>query len=162
MKLFLKRDLSASDTEFVFFDESGNEKYLSKHKKTKVTSKLNIIIYDATGSKVARIRQLPIVATSTFVLKVNKSHMTFVVVPTTKGIYSYFYGKNWHINGDIAAKNFTVIDVDKSVVFSHRQKSRYCELEFSDAANELYCAATSICANLINTVGKSAVKAVNI
>ena len=159
MKLHLKRDLSASDAGFTVFDESGMEKYRAVSVKTKVTKKTNLLLLNSQGETAAKIRRLPIVGTYTFVLKVAKSHITFVIVPTKNGILSYFYGNNWHINGSIAAKNFTIIDVDKSVILSHRKHTDYCTLEIFDEDNELYCVAASICANLINTIEKPVVQA---
>ncbi len=162
MKLHLKRDLSASDAGFTVFDESGMEKYRAVSVKTKVTKKTNLLLLNSQGETAAKIRRLPIVGTYTFVLKVAKSHITFVIVPTKNGILSYFYGNNWHINGSIAAKNFTIIDVDKSVILSHRKHADYCMLEIFDEDNELYCVAASICANLINTIEKPVVQAAKI
>lgn len=162
MKLHLKRDLSASDAGFTVFDESGMEKYRAVSVKTKVTKKTNLLLLNSQGETAAKIRRLPIVGTYTFVLKVAKSHITFVIVPTKNGILSYFYGNNWHINGSIAAKNFTIIDVDKSVILSHRKHADYCTLEIFDEDNELYCVAASICANLINTIEKPVVQAAKI
>ncbi len=162
MKLHLKRDLSASDAGFTVFDESGMEKYRAVSVKTKVTKKTNLLLLNSQGETAAKIRRLPIVGTYTFVLKVAKSHITFVIVPTKNGILSYFYGNNWHINGSIAAKNFTIIDVDKSVILSHRKHTDYCTLEIFDEDNELYCVAASICANLINTIEKPVVQAAKI
>lgn len=152
--------MSLGKSAFVIYDESGNNKYLASVGKTKVGGKFNIIITDSIGNTAARIRQLPIVGTNTFVFKVNKKHVTFVVVPTQKGAYSYFYGNNWHINGELLSKNFVIIDVDKSVILRHSKHSGYCELEILSEKNELYCVAASICANLINTVEKLAVQAV--
>ena len=162
MKLHLKRDLSASDAGFTVFDESGMEKYRAVSVKTKVTKKTNLFLLDGNGNTAAKIRRLPIVGTYTFVLKVAKSHITFVIVPTKNGILSYFYGNNWHINGSISAKDFTIIDVDKSVILSHRKHADYCTLEIFDEDNELYCVAAAICANLINTIEKPVVQAAKV
>lgn len=162
MKLHLKRDVSADGAGFAVFDESGREKYRAVSVKTKVTKKTNLFLLDGNGNTAAKIRRLPIVGTYTFVLKVSKSHITFVIVPTKNGILSYFYGNNWHINGSIAAKNFTIIDVDKSVVLSHRKHADYCTLEIFDEDNELYCVAAAICANLINTIEKPVVQAAKV
>ena len=95
-------------------------------------------------------------------MRVKKSHITFVMVPVKGEILSYFYGNNWHVNGNIAAKNFTVIDVDKTVILYHRKHADHCTLEYFDRDNELYCVTAAICANLINTVEKPVIKAVNI
>ena len=162
MKLHLKRDLSAGDAGFTVFDESGMEKYRAVSVKTKVTKKTNLLLLNSQGETAAKIRRLPIVGTYTFVLKVAKSHITFVIVPTKNGILSYFYGNNWHINGSISAKDFTIIDVDKSVILSHRKHADYCTLEIFDEEHELYCVSAAICANLINTIEKPVVQAANI
>ncbi len=73
-------------------------------------------------------------------------------------MYSYFYGSNRLVSGSVAAKNFSVIDVDKSVVFSHRRRPGYIELEIADKKNEAFSVAVSVCANLINTVEKHELK----
>lgn len=162
MKLYLKRDVSARDVGFVIVDELGHEKYRAVSVSTKVTKRTNLLLLDANGQPAAKIRRLPIVGTYTFVMRVKKSHITFVMVPVKGEILSYFYGNNWHVNGNIAAKNFTVIDVDKTVILHHRKHADHCTLEYFDRDNELYCVTAAICANLINTVEKPVIKAVNI
>ena len=57
-------------------------------------------------------------------------------------------------------KNFTIIDVDKSVILRHIKHTDFCELIIERESAELYCIAASVCANLINTVDKFAVQAV--
>lgn len=160
MRLFLKRDTSLGESAFVIYDESGNNRYLAQVGKTKVGGKYNIVINSADGKSAARIRELPIVGTKTFVFKVCKKHITFVVIPTSSGLKSYFYGNNWHLNGELASKNFVIIDVDKSVIMRHIKHMDYCELNIDRENAELYCVAASVCANLINTVEKLAVQAV--
>lgn len=160
MRLFLKRDVSLGESAFVIFDELGNNKYKAQVGKTKVGGKYNVTISGADGKAAAKIRELPIVGTKTFVFKVNKKHVTFAVVPTANGLNCYFYGNNWHINGELASKNFLIIDVDKSVILRHSKHTDYCELEIEREECELYCVAASICANLINTAEKLAVSAV--
>ncbi len=55
-----------------------------------------------------------------------------------------------------------MIDVDKTVILHHRKHADHCTLEYFDRDNELYCVTAAICANLINTVEKPVIKAVNI
>ncbi len=162
MKLHLKRDVSAGNTRFSVFDELGAEKYRAVSVSTKVTKRTNLILLDNEENTAAKIRRLPIVGAYAFVLKVGRAHITFVIVPTKNNMLSNFYGNNWHINGNIAAKNFTVSDVDNTVILSHRRHADYCTLEIFDPENELYCIAVSICANLINTIEKPVVKTANI
>ena len=160
MRLFLKRDVSLGESAFVIYDELGNNKYFADVGKTKVGGKYNISITDSDGQTAAKIRELPIVGTKTFVFKVDKKHITFVVLPSANGLSCYFYGNNWHVNGEIASKNFTIIDVDKSVILYHIKHTDHCELNIERESAELYCVAASVCANLINTVEKFAVQAV--
>ncbi len=165
MKLFLKRDVSAKYSGFTVYDEFGNAKYFAKPKPTKLNatskaSKFNIILTNTENEQIAKIRQLPIVGTNTFVLKVKKSHITFVTVVTSKGIYSYFYGNNWHIHGDVAAKNFDIIDVDNSIISSQKRNLKSIEININDESNELYCVLTSICVCFINTIEKPLVQTV--
>lgn len=160
MRLFLKRDVSLGESAFVVCNEQGREKYRATVDKTKVGGKYRILVSGNDGQTVCKIRELPIVGTKTFVFKVNKKHVTFVAVPTANGVYSYFYGNNWHISGELASKNFVIIDVDKSEILRHSKRSGYCELEIFRESEEMYCVAVSICANLINTVEKLAVQAV--
>lgn len=160
MKLLIKRDVSASNSEFTIYDELGNLKYYVEFIKQKTKSKASILVTDAEHSVKAKIRQLPLVGTNTFVFKVGKSHITFVVVPTSKGIYSYFYGNNWHIHGEIITGKFSIIDVDNSVIASQQKCGGYCELNITDEANELYCLSASVCTSLINTVDRLTVQTV--
>ena len=154
MRLFIKRDKSSNEQDFVIFSESGDERYRTQRKKSGSEKSMNIKICGTDGQIRAKIRKMPFPATNIFVLRADKSRITFVVVPTKNGLLSYFYGNNWHVSGSIETKNFSVIDVDKSVVFSHMRHSGYTELEINDEANELLCVAASVCVNMINTVEK--------
>lgn len=160
MKLFIKRDDSASKAICTVYDELGNPKYYASFQKMKPKSNVTIVLKNTQNNVIAKIRQLPIVGTNTFVFKVGKSHVTFVTVLTQKGIHSYFYGNNWHIKGEVITKNFSIIDVDNSVILSQKNCGDSYELTITDSSNELYCIATSICVSLINTVDNFAVQAV--
>ncbi len=154
MKLHLKRDVSADDIRFVAFNESGSEKYSVCSERTKLSAKLNLAVRTPQGEVAAKIRRFPVGGASAFVLRVGKQHITLVLLATKRGIYSFYYGNNWHILGNIADRNFTVIDVDKTVILNHRRHAGYCTLEYYRPENELYCLMTSVCVNLINTVEK--------
>lgn len=158
MRLFIKRDKSPDSTDFVIFGESGEERYKTQQKKTPSKKGVNLRIVDASGCTAAKIRRFPIAPASIFFIRLEKSRLTFVTVPAKNGLYSYFYGSNRLVSGSVAAKNFSVIDVDKSVVFSHRRRPGYIELEIADKKNEAFSVAVSVCANLINTVEKHELK----
>lgn len=158
MKLFIKRDISDTSSMFIISDELGNEKYYSLNLKSKTNKAFAIT--DTQRNVLAKVRQIPFGGAQSFVFKVGKSHITFVIAITSKGVYSNFYGNNWHINGDIASKNFSIFDVDNTVIAINKNFGEYSELTVTDSTNELYTIATSICINMINTVDKFAIQAV--
>ena len=57
-------------------------------------------------------------------------------------------------------KNFSIIDVDNSVISSQQNCGGSVELDITDESNELYCISASVCTSLINTVDKFAVQSV--
>ena len=158
MKLFIKRDISDICSMFIISDELGNEKYYSLNLKSKTNK--TFVITDTQRNVLAKVRQIPFGGAKSFVFKIGKSHTTFVIAITSKGVYSNFYGNNWHINGEIASKNFSILDVDNTVIAINKNCGEYSELTVIDTANELYCIATSICINMINTVDKLVIQAV--
>ena len=158
MKLFIKRNTSPDKSCFTVFDEYGNEKFNATFTGSKSVSKL--IVSDNADKTVLKIRKIPIVGTHTFAFKSGKHHITFVMIISPNGILGYYYGNNWHINGEIAKGNFSIIDVDNTVIATQSKHTRYIELNITDDSDELYCVATSICTNLINTVDKFAIQAV--
>lgn len=160
MTLFLKRDVSADNQCFIVYDALGAEQYRVIKPTEGILTKYKFVVTDLNGVAAAKIRRLPFVGTSTYVLRFGNKHVTLLTVPTAKGIYSYFYGSNWHIVGELAAKNFSIIDVDKTLILEHRLCADYCELTIPDSANVLFCIATSVCANLINTIDSPALQAI--
>lgn len=158
MKLFIKRNTSLDKSCFTVYDELGNEKYKASFTGSKSVSKL--IVSDSSDKAVLKIRKIPIVGTHTFAFKAGKHHITFVMIISSNRILGYYYGNNWHINGEIAKGNFSIIDVDNSVIATLKKHTDYIELNITDDSDELYCVATSICTNLINTVDKLAIQAV--
>ena len=97
MRLFIKRDKSSNEQDFVIFSESGDERYRTQRKKSGSEKSMNIKICGTDGQIRAKIRKMPFPATNIFVLRADKSRITFVVVPTKNGLLSYFYGNNWHV-----------------------------------------------------------------
>lgn len=158
MKFFIKRNIDDSNRAFTVFDEKGCEKYFAIFTKTKFPVVLEIV--DSNFSHIAKIRQFPVMDTSTFVIKTGKKHMTLTVVAGKCGLNCFFYGSNWLIRGNPGAKNFYIIDVDNTVISNHKKHADYYELDIHSSTNEIYCLATSICIDLINTVDNLAIQVV--
>ena len=160
MRLFLKRNTFDDSCCFTVFDESEEVKYVASHVSSMRIARHRLAVADSAGEVVAKIRRLPLVGTDTYVLKFQRRHVTFVTLPTPNGSRSFFYGSNWRVTGEILSKNFSIIDVDKTLLLAHRKHADYCELLIPDERNELFCVAMSVCVNLFNTIESPALQAV--
>ena len=130
MKLFIKRNTSPDKSCITVYDEFGNEKYKASFTGSKSVSKL--IVSDSADKAVMKIRKIPIVGTHTFAFKAGKHHITFVMIISSNRILGYYYGNNWHINGEIAKGNFSIIDVDNSVIATLKNNPDYIEIPTYD------------------------------
>ena len=156
----MKRNTSDDSCCFTVFDESEREKYCACFVPSKLIARRRLAITDSSGDVVAKIRRLPLVGCDAYVLKFQRKHVTFVTLPTPNGFRSIFYGTNWHVTGEILSKEFSIIDVDKTLILAHNKHTDYCELLIPDERNELFCVATSVCVNLFNTIESPALQAV--
>lgn len=158
MKLFIKRNISADDSVFDIYDELGNEKFNVKLIKTKASSSL--VISDINGIAISKIKKITVGGSNTFVFRVPKKNVTLVTLFSSNSLRCHYYGKNWHIQGDVLTKKFSVYDVDKTLVYSQNKTANAIELNINDALNELYCISTSVCIEMINTIDKLATQTV--
>lgn len=160
MTLYLKRDISAGNRCFTVNDALGEVKYLVSVPPSGLMTRFKLVITDASGNEAARIRRIPLAGTVTYVLRFERKHVTLVTVPGANGISANFYGSNWRITGEFAARNFSIIDVDKTLISEQRNHADYCEINVADSKNELFCVAAAVCSNLINTIDSRALQAV--
>lgn len=158
MKLFIRRNISADKNAFTLFDEQGCEKYNIIPIKKKGYSGFKICAMD--DKVMCKVRKMPIATVNTYSIRDKSRRINFVCVPVSGSIKCHFYGVNWHITGDAISKNFAILDVDNSVIATHKTIMSDYELNVFDKANELIAIATSICIDLINTVDNRATQAV--
>lgn len=158
MKLFIKRCVSADNSLFIVYDELGKQKYNVKFKKSKASSSL--VINDINDIAVTKIRRMSAGGTNTFIFRAMKKNVTFVMVLSSNYLRCRYYGKNWHIQGDVLSKNFSVFDVDNTPIYSQKKIANDLELNINDALDELYCISTSVCVEMINTIDKLATQTV--
>lgn len=158
MKLFIRRNVSAENSAFDIFNEQGYEKYHIILKNKKDFNGFQIVTVN--GDVMCKVRKMQIGNMSTYSIKDSCHRVRLVCVPVSSEIKCQFYGVNWHISGDAFSKNFGIIDVDNSVIATHKKIISDCELNVFDASNELVSAAVCICINLINTVDNLATQAV--
>lgn len=159
MKLFIQRNHSADNIVFTIFDYLGKEKYEIIHTDSK--NKNEFYISDINKNiKVGRIRRFPIPTANVFSIAVNRRHITFACLPLSHRLKCCFYGINWFINGNPVTKNYSIIDVDNSLIAVHTKTGANCELEICREADELDSIAVAVCINLINTVDNFATQAV--
>ncbi|MBR1484004.1 MAG: hypothetical protein IJ598_13710 [Ruminococcus sp.] len=159
MILYLKRDISAN-AGFVVFDALSAEKYRVAMPVSGLMPRRKLVVTDTAGRQAASIRRLSLAGASVYVIRVGKKHLTLVMLPSAQGMITYFYGCNWRFVGAVAAKQFSIIDVDKTLILEHRERADYCELQIPNSSNELVCVAVSVCVNLINTIDSPALQAV--
>lgn len=158
MKLFIRRNISAEKTAFDVFSEQGYEKYSIILNQKKELAGFHIVSVD--GCVMCKVHKMQIGNMSTYSIKDNNRRARLVCVPASADIKCRIYGVNWHISGDTFSKNFGIIDVDNSVVATHKKIISDYELNVFDKANELLSIAICICINLINTVDNCATQAV--
>lgn len=150
MKLFIKNNLSV----FSVYDEKGNEKYSIVFTKTHPVLKLKIL--NVQKQPVAKITRLPIPAIYTFSINDGKRNVKLVFNIIKNNVLCRFYGVNWHIIGNLCTKQFSIFDVDNTLVASQQKifskKHGSYQLDVFDEENELVCVAISVCIDLFNTV----------
>ncbi len=158
MKLFLRRNVSAERIIFTVYDAQGFEKYNVVSKKTKAYS--GIVIKDLENKIFCKIRRLPVVATNSYVFRTGKKNITFVCIPVTNSIKCRFYGINWHVIGNMSLKDFSIVDVDNTVIASHKKALSDYELNIYNTKDEIISLATAVCIDIINTVDNLAPQAI--
>ena len=143
MKLFLRRNVSADNNIFSVFDEQGFEKYNIVSKKANSNS--DFAIQSTDGQALCRIRRLPVAGTNIYVFKADKKRIAFICTLIANGIKCHYYGNNWHVIGNISAKNFSVVDVDNSLIATHKKVMSDYELNIFDSKNEMFCMWQTYC-----------------
>lgn len=163
MKLFIKRDTSTDLAGFNVFDELGRIKYVVRFKKSNTFVKLRVD--DINGCRLCGIRRIKLSGVCVYSIGVKGvGNMSTVINVNKDNLMCLLYGTNWRICGDFRTKNFSIIDVDKSLIalqkktFSNNTSAYELIIENND--NELVCLAVAICINLINTVDNLATQAV--
>lgn len=158
MKFFIRRNTSADNATFDVYNEQGYNKYRVIHKDKKGYNGFEIVSID--GKSVCKVRKILIGSVSAYSIKTESRRVKLVCIPVSAEIKCRFYGVNWHIAGDAVSKNFGILDVDNSVIATHKIVLSDYELNVFDKANELVSVAASICIDLINTVDNRATQAV--
>lgn len=158
MKFFIRRNTSADNATFDVYNEQGYNKYRVIQKDKKGYNGFELVSID--GKSVCKVRKILIGSVSAYSIKAESRRVKLVCIPVSAEIKCRFYGVNWHIAGDTVSKNFGILDVDNSVIATHKIVLSDYELNVFDKANELVSVAASICIDLINTVDNRATQAV--
>ena len=158
MKFFIRRNTSADNATFDVYNEQGYNKYRVIQNDKKGYNGFEIVSID--GKSVCKVRKILIGSFSAYSIKAESRRVKLVCIPVSAEIKCRFYGVNWHIAGDTVSKNFGILDVDNSVIATHKIVLSDFELNVFDKANELVSVAASICIDLINTVDNRATQAV--
>jgi uncharacterized protein YxjI len=156
MKLFIKKDTSHPNGQFVIFDECGNEKYYvirSNHYNFH-----NLKITDLAFNTLCRISGVPLPVFYAYTLSDGKDSIRLVFNKSTFRPVAYYYGISWGIRGDIINKSYQIADSDNSLLLSHTCNwvngfDNY-EVDIFDESRELLLLASVICIDRIETSDK--------
>lgn len=146
MKLFLKYDGSYGDFGFEILDETACLKYTVSVKNEKTKQK--IIIQTPEHQTAAEIFHKNLVLPY---FSVHCSGHLYILVPLIKEYFAFaIYGSTYRFLGDIAAGNFSLIDVDKSPVMTQKKCwSPYgdgFELNLFNEEQEIFALCCAVCA----------------
>lgn len=152
VKFFIKRDISADFGVFDIYDERGIEKYLAEFSKSKRSRK--IIIHNASETFVnIRCFQLSNLIACNISTKSKK--MRLILGVNHNDLVCVCSGVNWKICGNVAKKDFSILDVDNSVIASQKRafsRRESYELTVYSSVNELLPISVAVCINMLNTV----------
>ena len=133
MKLYIQDSKDQNVSRFLIYDSLSKLKYRTSVEYAPLTVKMDV--YD-NNHRVAKIRKRKVIG------KISDSEIMF-----------YINGINWFFAGEILKKDFSVVNVDNSIVMSHRAKwssgKVYYELDVSDNQNELLCVCIALCIDML-------------
>ena len=152
MKLFLKRDNSGEDARFVVFDETGRQKYSVKGKRSVAAD--NMVITLPYGKPLVTLKVCTFHFFSVFSVKSGCERFVITLTGMPHNPEYRFHGLCWRVCRFSPDRNFTVIDIDNSLIMKQKTlrnyDDNYYELTIMNEERELICVATAICADVVN------------
>lgn len=161
MKLYIKRDDSAVDAAFVVFNSSGIEKYFAVVAKSHSAKKL--FVKNTNGIIVSKIRRISLPNLYAYTVNANGKTVRLLFNTVNGELVCRCYGLNWRICGNLQTKSFSILDVDNTIIATHKKAFSACggyELNVTNDSNELLSITISICINMFNTVDNLVAQAV--
>ena len=153
MRLYIKDSKGDNRSRFLIFDELSNLQYKVSVEKTALTIKLDIFD-NHSNNRVAKIRKRDILFLKTYTISCKDKKIKVIGKFSESDVNFYINGINWFFMGDILKKDFEVINVDKSVIMSHKQRVAeaevYYEINVNDENNKLLCICIALCIEILN------------
>ncbi len=150
VRLFIKRDVSGSDSRYGVWDEKGAEKYRVIGRNT--PSGESVRIKDNAGAAVCKIRRLGFSTLSAYTVKVGHETVRLNIA-LSGGVPSVrFHGISFIVRGDVCAGNYDILDADHTVVcvVSKDFAKRTLTLTVNMEERELFCIAAAICVDSLS------------
>lgn len=158
MKLFLRRDNSREDNRFVVYDESNKIKYCVKGRRSVATD--TMVISTPDDNPLVTLKVVTFRFFSVFSVKSGCERFVITLTGMPHNPDYRFHGLCWRVSEFSPDRNFTVIDIDNSLVMKQNTlrnyNDNYYELTIQKDERELFCIATAICADVVNYLTMSA------
>lgn len=150
MKLYIQDSKDQNVSRFLIYDSLSKLKYRTSVEYAPLTVKMDV--YD-NNHRVAKIRKRDILFLKTYTISALTKKIKVIGKISDSEIMFYINGINWFFAGEILKKDFSVVNVDNSIVMSHRAKWNsgkvYYELDVSDNQNELLCVCIALCIDML-------------
>lgn len=152
MKLYLKRDTSMEHTRFIVCDHRGDLRYVVTGKRSGSVDRMVISLPDST--MLMNLKIAPMHFLYVFVMSGNNHRVSMFSSNPGKACEFRFHGIDWTMCRSSDMRSFEIIDSRGiSVMLQSADtflKSSAYTLDIFDEANELYCVAAAICADVIS------------
>lgn len=147
MKLYIKDSKDDNSIRFLVYDELGNINYRASIQYTSLAVKLDV--YNIHNKRVAKIRKRDIMSFCTYTISSKKNKIKVFGKFMEEKSSFYINGINWFFSGGKPWCNFNIINVDKTIVMSHRMKwgqfgSNY-EINIVEEDKKLLCICIALC-----------------
>lgn len=148
--LYIKRNNDIKyNSEFSIFDALGNQKYCVVPEKNPINTVFRIT--DLENNIFSRIIQNNFI-NNKFLVFYDKQRLLISNTIISANCEFHIYGMPWFITGNAAFGNYALIDVDNSVIMTHKKvwnnNSYYSQIEITNHCLEIPALSIAVCMNL--------------
>ena len=155
INLYIKRNTQDINSEFSIFDKLGNQKYFVLSEKNPIHRVFRIT--NSEKNSLSKILKNNFI-NNKFLILYNKQRLLLSHSITLSNCDLYIYGMPWCITGNALSGNYAVIDVDNSVIMTHKKiwynNFSYSRVEISNSSFEIPALSLAVCMNLYISISE--------